>query len=173
MRSLIGILFLFVAIFSSGEGIFVELDEEGVPSYSSHQTPGSNRVEIKTPITYSNPAAHINSQKKSEDQTVVELQKMNYSAKITHPPNDSVVRNNAGLLRLKVFIEPAPEKSHKAQLIRNGKAIRIINENGEIHLKNLDRGTHNFSIRIRNDSGGLIFDGTTTKITMLRHSIQN
>ncbi len=173
MRSLTVILFLLVGINSNAEEIYVQMDEYGVPSYSDHSTPTNTRIEVKNPVTYSDPSIYANSEKNYEADSANGLQQRNYSARITHPPNDSAVRNNSGSLSLKVSIEPSLEEGYTAQLLRDGIVIRDIKGTSEIHLKNLDRGTHAFKVRIRNQTDEIVFGGTTTRITLLRHSIQN
>ena len=173
MQSFVRILFLSLGIISNAEEIYVEVNEDGVPNYSDRSTSANARIEIKKPITYSDPNVLINKEKKYTGHLTADLQQANYSARIIYPVNNSAVRHNAGSLTLKVSIKPDLEQGYMAHLVSDGTVIRSISESDEIHLDNLDRGTHVFKIIIRNQSGEVIFEGTKTRITMLRHSIQN
>ncbi len=171
MQLLTGIFFLLISLLARAEGIYVEVDEDGVPTYSDQRTPDSIEIEIRQPMTYSDTVVGERLQQKSRGLSLLEAKAVIYTATITHPPNDSAVRDNAGSLNLAIVIEPALSQGHTAHLVRDGKAIRRISGSGAIPLNNLDRGTYTFNVRIRNEDDKVIFDGPVTTITMLRHSV--
>jgi len=168
---------LFVLLDSEGnnqaaaEDIFLEIDADGVPSYSDQHTPGSTPVDVRPVTPYSDPNPRQQPDRSEPAKSPATVSTINYHARITEPVDDSAIRNNAGALKLTITIEPALATGHNAQLLMDGKVIRPISRSGVIGLNNLDRGTHAFSIRITGPANKVIFVGPATRITLLRHSI--
>jgi len=168
---------LFVHLVSEGynqataDEVFVEIDADGVPSYSDQNTPGSSPVDVRPVTPYSDPNPQQRPDRSEPEKSPATASTINYDARITEPLNNSAIRNNAGALNLTITIEPALAPGHNAQLLMDGKVIRPISSSGVIGLNNLDRGTHAFSIRITGPANKVIFDGPATRITVLRHSI--
>ena len=171
MQLLTGIFFLLISLLARAEGIYVEVDEDGVPTYSDQRRPSSTQIEIKQSTIYSDTMVPERLPQKTQSPSPSEATAVIYSATIRHPPNDSAIRDNAGSLNLAIVIEPALGQGHTAHLVMDGKAIHRITGSGVIPLNNLDRGTHTFNVRIRNEGDRVIFDGPVTTITMLRHSV--
>ena len=171
MQFFTGIVCLLLSFLANAEGIYVEVDEQGVPSYSDQKTPSNLKIEISNTMTYSDPALKDYWQHKTQSPTMVEANPVTYSAKVGHPHDNSAVRHNAGSLIISIVIEPALKQGHTAHLMKDDQIIRGITGTGTISLNNVDRGTHAFNVQIRNEHDGIVLDGPTTSITMLRHSI--
>ena len=142
-----------------------EIDAEGIPSYSSQETPDSDSVKVGTIST-------IRSQKVQHYSSLIVgtafAKAITYNARITEPNGYAAIRAS---LSLTIVIEPVLSLGHTAQLMMDGAAIRAISGSGTIKLDNLDRGTHQFQIRIKRADGKTIFDGPSTTISLLRSSI--
>lgn len=166
------IVSLLAATAVSAEEVYVEVDKDGVPTFSDQALPGGEKVKISPPMTYSDPEAKNRVVKKTEKLSPGGPGNVNYSAFISSPASDSAIRNNEGLLNLEVVIQPSLGQGHSASLIMNGTSIRRIRGSGSVQLSNVDRGTHTFNIRIT-DGDNVVFEGPTATITMLRHSIRH
>jgi hypothetical protein len=164
--------FIFAAFInlSLADEIYREIDAEGIPSYSSQETPDSDSVKVGAISTYSQPKGTIllesNRSGKPSAKAITA-----YNARITEPSGYAAIRNNAGSLSLTIVIEPVLSLGHTAQLMMDGAAIQAISGSGTIKLDNLDRGTHQFQIRIKGADGNTIFNGPSTIISLLRSSI--
>ena len=66
MQLLTGIFFLLISLLARAEGIYVEVDEDGVPTYSDQRTPDSIEIEIRQPMTYSDTVVQERLQQKSQ-----------------------------------------------------------------------------------------------------------
>ena len=177
LKRLVLAAYLLVLLVSEGnnqaaaDDIFLEIDADGVPSYSDQNTPGSSPVDVRPVTPYSDPNPQYRPDRSEPTKSPATSSTINYDARITDPVDDSAIRNNAGALNLTITIEPTLAPDHDAQLLMDGKVIRPISSSGVIGLNNLDRGTHAFSIRITGPANKVIFDGPATRITVLRHSI--
>ena len=94
---------------------------------------------------------------------------MDYSLLVTNPPDDSVVRDNAGNLNLTISISPPVQPGHSAELLMDGTKVRDVQGNGIVALTNIDRGTHAFNVRIIDEQGNVITDGPASRISILRY----
>ena len=154
---------------AQAEEIYRDVDDDGVPVFSDHQAPGSEKFEVREPMIFSDPVAKKKLQEASKPEPA-EGKSIEYKLVITEPANDEAVRDNAGNLTLTVAIQPSPRSGHKAELLMDGLMIRRISAGGPVSLSNVDRGTHKFSIRVVNADGDTVAEGPSTSITMLRFS---
>jgi len=171
MQFFTGIVCILLSFLAGAEGIYIEVDEKGIPSYSDQKTPSNFKIEISNTMTYSDPAIKDYRHHKTRSPTAVEARPVRYSARIEHPHDDSAIRHNAGSLILSIVIEPSLKPGHTAHLMKDDEIILGITGTGQISINNLDRGTHTFKVQIKNEHHGIVLDGPTTSITMLRHSI--
>ena len=116
MQFFTGIVCLLICFLAGAEGIYIEVNEDGVPSYSDQKTPSNLKIEINRTMTYSDPALKDHREHKTRSPTRVETKPVSYSARIGHPLDNSAVRHNAGSLILSISIEPALKQGHTAHL---------------------------------------------------------
>ena len=164
--------FIFVAFgnLTLADEIYLEIDTEGMPSYSSQETPESHSVNVRTTSTYSQPKGATPLESARPEKPSVKATTA-YNARITEPNEHAAIRSNAGSLNLTIAIEPVLSPGHTAQLLMDGTAIQTISGSSTIRLDNLDRGTHQFQIRINGADGKTILKGPSTVINLLRSSI--
>ena len=153
--------------------VYVTVDEDGVPVFSDQKTPNSTKIKLQDTVTFSG------SPQKNQERVTVKLspddqdgESPDYKLLITDPPSGSAIRENSGLLTLTLSIKPALLPGHKAELLMDGTSLRTVSGSGPVELTNLDRGTHQFSIRIVDAKGRIVADGPASSISMLRHFIK-
>ncbi len=168
----IPILLATICASTTAEEIYRAVDEEGVPSFSDQRLPGSERVEVREPATFSDPIVKKKLRKVRMDSPSDE-RSIKYTLAITEPASGAAIRDNAGNLTMTASIEPSLSAGHSAELTMNGLMIRRLSNSGPISLSNVDRGTHQFSLRVVNASGDIVSEGPSTSITMLRFSKQH
>ena len=170
MRHLTLILLVAYSSIGFSEEVYKDVDEEGVPSFSDQQMPGSETIEIEPPVTFSTP-------KQFTRQTEQKLapgdhKPANYQIMITDPPNNAAIRENSGLLALSITIKPNLRATHTGELIMDGIVIRNIEGSGPVVLSNVDRGTHSFNVQVVDPKGVQIDEGSPVSITMQRHAVK-
>lgn len=89
---------------------------------------------------------------------------------ILSPPDDAVVRNNAGGLQVLGQVLPKLQNGHRLQLLLDGVAQGAPGRTPRFSLENVDRGTHRLLIRIVDETGRVLFTGTSSTVHLLRHS---
>ena len=74
MKNLWALVFYLAAAMASAEEVYREVGEDGVPVFSDQGRPGSKPVEIREPMTFSDPLAkqRIQQEKKEEVHILVE-----------------------------------------------------------------------------------------------------
>ena len=167
--------FVFIALLLSGsvsaQDVYVEVDENGVPTFSDQKLPGGEKVELREPMIYSDPRAQEYARQRNVEKLSPDSGKRDYSLLITNPPNDTAVRENAGNLTVTVEITPRLLDGDIAELMMDGTPVRKVTGSGPVSLTSLDRGTHVFSVRVSNSDGKVVAEGPGSSITILRQSI--
>lgn len=151
------------------EEIYVDVDEDGTPTFSDQDKPGSKKVEINTPVTYETKVP-VPVQPRGRDKEE-RPEKVEYTAKITDPEDDAAVRENSGAMTLTVSIEPGLVPGHSAELMMDGQKIRGLTGSGPVELTNVDRGTHGFRVQIVDKDGKVVHSGPETRVSMLRYHL--
>lgn len=148
------------------EEIYVEV-EDGVPSFSDRSSDESQRVDIQPPVTFE--SENLVPKFRVREEEAQPPEPVDYTLEITNPPDDSAIRENSGALTLSVTVSPSPASGHQAELLMDGQVIRTLADSGEVSLSNVDRGTHQFQIRVVDESGREVASGPVTRISMLRY----
>jgi len=150
------------------EEVYREVNDDGVPTFSDQAMPGAEPITLRKPSIFTDTTYQQSQLKRRSDDSLTPM-KMDYSLLVTNPPDDSVVRDNAGNLNLTISISPSVQSGHSAELLMDGTKIRDVHGNGIIALTNVDRGTHAFNIRIIDKKGNVVTDGPSIKISILRY----
>lgn len=167
------LLTLGATLASKAEDVYVTVDEEGVPEFSDQKLPNSTRIELQEPVIFKNPDQQSLQQRRTVKLSPADKEAApHYDLQITDPPNDTAVRENSGQLLLTVSIKPQPLPGHTAELLMDGRKVRDLAGSGPVELANLDRGTHQFSIRIVDQNGRVIATGPASTISMLRYAVR-
>lgn len=168
-------LFTFIIVCGSpalAQEVYKEVGENGVPVFSDQGPANSKPMKIRKTMTFSDPVAQQRLQARTA-QAEAEPSAAFYQLSILAPANGSAVRENAGNLTLTVRIEPSAEPGHRIDLVMDGTPIRQVNSSGDIALTSLDRGTHEFVLRVSDETDKTIAESDVSSITVLRHSKLN
>lgn len=169
MIQAIPILLAIICTSAAAEDIYRDVDEEGVPSFSDQQLPSSEKIEVRETVTFSDPVIKRRLKKASENKEP-NVESMGYELVITEPTSGSAVRDNTGSLTLTASIEPSLRIGHKAELLMDDLVIRRLSSSGPVSLSNIDRGTHEFLLRVVDADGEVVSEGPSSSINMLRFS---
>ena len=93
------------------------------------------------------------------------------SVSITSPANDSTIRDNEGKISIRVSSEPGLQKGHRYLLKMDGKSVGKGRTN-TFPLKNVDRGSHNFTVQIIDKNEKMIIESGTVTVHLHRAFIK-
>ena len=182
------------ATVARGDTVYQTVDDAGIPSFSDQAVPGARAVEVQAASAAGielpqgrqqspdagevTPLPRRGQHHVKADIAATAKAPMTHAAGITatiaHPSGNSTIRDNAGNLSLLVAITPVLHAGHKAELIMDGQVVKTLgNLSGKetpVSLNNIDRGTHQFAIRIRDGNHREIYSSPAKKITILRVS---
>ncbi len=152
--------------------VYRSADEAGIPVFSDTGE-ATEAVDLQEPVTWPGEAEQQQAPGVSEAATGRPAQEPSEQPgytelTISHPTGDSTIRDNAGTLLL--VIRPDLHPGHTAELLMDGQTIRTLEAAGEVTLHNVDRGTHEFSVRILDHNAQEIASSPPTSITLLRTS---
>ncbi len=153
----------------AADKVYRTLDAAGIPRFSD-QKEAADAEEIILQETLSYPGEMLTQEEELQQEARPDPSALSYQVAISQPPDKSVLRSNAGTLPLMVTISPDMHPSHTAELLMDGTAIRTLEATGTVILTHLDRGTHDFSVRILNQQAQEIISSATRSITLLRAS---
>lgn len=161
------------------EQIFVDVDEDGVPSFSDTRGEAGEEIKLRESTTYSppenKPEASRNRPdwKQGGDNEIKDPEKSPppvYKASITRPEHDSTLRDNAGNLTVEVKLMPALQSGYRGDLLLDGLPVSTVSASGPVNLTNLDRGTHTLQVRIFNPAGKIVHESSAVVVNILRAS---
>lgn len=150
--------------------IYRNYNANGVVEFSDQPKPGGEPVKIPTLPTYQAPprprVIPSTSRKKQQKDKAWRYR----SIKIEQPKSDSVIRNNAGQLNVKVQLQPALTRAagHQIHYYLNGKRV-MTSSNTSVTLNSVDRGTHKLHVRVVDETGRKLIESRRISFTMLRY----
>jgi hypothetical protein len=153
------------------EEVYVTVDEDGVPEFSDQKLPDSTRIELRETVTFQNPDSQQRVTQKLSPPEMADTPST-YELLITDPPDNTAIRENSGFMILTVSIKPQLLPDHTAELMMDGGKLRNVSRSGPVELTNLDRGTHQFSIRVVDRTGRVVSEGPVTSVSILRAFIR-
>ncbi|MCK5308207.1 MAG: hypothetical protein KAJ73_06305, partial [Zetaproteobacteria bacterium] len=89
------------------------------------------------------------------------------------PVNDATVRDNQGIVRASVKLDPLlmDQQGHKIQFYLDGTPYGIPVAGSNLVIKNLDRGSHALGARVLNASGKSLFSADPVTCFIRRESV--
>jgi hypothetical protein len=152
--------------------VYKSTNERGEVVYSDQPTPGAEKLKLPALPTYKPPPLPKLSPGTPEKKT--ELSPYD-SLSIVEPKNDATVRNNLGVLQVRVSIKPAllSKAGHKIQFYLDGQPYGTPITNTTIGFSNLDRGTHTLSASVLDSAGQPVMSASEVTFHMHRESIYN
>lgn len=83
---------------------------------------------------------------------------------------EDTIRANSGDISVVVTIEPGKQQGHVIELLMDGEVNRTLSQSTTLAFTNVDRGTHQFQLRVKDSEGNELQSGPVSPITVLRYS---
>ncbi|MCF6209162.1 MAG: DUF4124 domain-containing protein [Gammaproteobacteria bacterium] len=172
-RQICTILLGFVTLLLSlpaATAVYMEKDAEGNTVFTDRpSSEDAKPIELSPPITYKAPAipnAPPSSQAMDQDSD-----SQNYQfVSITHPADDSPIRENSGRLKVSIGLAPALKPAHRFVLFIDGIPATE-GQSTTLQLQNVDRGTHTLQVQIVDANDDVIISSESVTFHMLRATI--
>lgn len=175
MRNLIILCMLFMFAMPAMAKLYKCKDADGNTIYTDEQCADGKQLKLPPIQTYTPrklPSATTSStssksnkkQKKAEDYESLEINK---------PADDSVIRDNTGVVDISYTLTPALKlaKAHKFAIVIDGKQLKTKGTTSRIKLSDMDRGTHIIQINVVDDKDKVLISSKPTSFHMKRESI--
>lgn len=172
MRFIFAMLALSVAMNASAavykwkqpDGSVVYSDRPPTENAAPADLPGLQEIKMPPPPPpSSSDNAATNQSEQSQEHTY-------NSINITQPADGAAFRNNAGVVTVKLDIEPVLQAGDVVDIILDGKEIGQ-GTSSTLSLSNVDRGTHKIQAIVKNDQGDTLISSDTITFTLQRTSI--
>lgn len=140
--------------------LYKKVDEQGNVTYSDVPSGAAKPVKPPGLSTYGTPPQHKQVVKKPADTTPSAT--TNYTTlTIVSPVNDEALRDNSGMVMVKVNVEPKLDikSGHKLVLLLDQKSAATVQSSEgalEVALNEVDRGTHALKAQITEANGGVL-----------------
>ena len=93
---------------------------------------------------------------------------------ITSPADDENIRENAGNVSVTVKLEPPNlQPGHRIRLLLDGTPTGGTNTTGRFALSNVDRGTHSLKAEVVDETGTVLYSGSSSTFHLQRYSVLN
>jgi len=152
--------------------VYKSVNENGEIIYSDQPTPNSQRIKLPELPTYKAPPVPGFSSTQKTEPKVVNPYK---SIKILDPENDATIRDNQGVVRVQVALDPPlmTKQGHKIQFYLNGEPHGMPVGTTSISFSNLDRGTYTLSTSVMNTEGVVLMSSSPVVFHLHRESMLN
>ncbi|MBV4487685.1 DUF4124 domain-containing protein [Pseudomonas sp. SWRI153] len=150
--------------------VFTYIDAQGNRVYTDQPRANAKRVPIATSNRMAAPAtgaAPVAIAKKPSEQPPFHYDML----RILIPEPDATLRSSAGELIVSVTSEPGLQSGHRYRLLLDGKATGEPGASPVFALRNIDRGSHNLSIEILDETGRTVERTANQPFHMLRISL--
>jgi len=147
------------------------VDEEGNVTFSD-QPPykGAEQLDLPDLSTVGRTRAAPQQTEPVEDEKK-EVTKYT-ELKITSPANDATIRDNSGNFSISFSVKPPLDTDfeHTFSVSLDGKVVKKNLTSSSASFSNIDRGTHNISVSVKNKSGKTLRKSKPVTIHLHRHS---
>jgi hypothetical protein len=152
--------------------VYKSVNKNGEIIYSDQPTPNSQRIKLPELPTYKAPPVPGFSSTQATVPTVANPYK---SVKILAPENDATIRDNQGIVRVQVALDPPlmAEEGDKIQFSLNGEPHGMPVATTSISFSNLDRGTYTLSTSVVNTEGVVLMSSAPVVFHLHRESLLN
>ncbi|MFU8815976.1 MAG: DUF4124 domain-containing protein [Pseudomonadales bacterium] len=159
--------------------IYRSVDEAGNVVFSDVPPPpgrSGSQVELQTPNTIEPPATNSGISVadwlagQSQQAEAAATQQRYESLRLTHPPHDTAIRENAGNVPVTAELHPELKPGHRVQLYLDGALLHTAPQT-EFLLENVDRGTHAVELRVVDDAGNALISSGISTFHLQRRSV--
>lgn len=163
-----------LAIAEESKKLYKWVDKNGKVHYSDQPRKGAEEIQVRQLPAVKMKLPQIPLQSRKSADTEKQAQSNQYdSVKISYPENDSVVRNNAGIVTLSAAIQPALAKGHTISYFIDGKQVAANSRSITQQVKELTHGSHTASFKIIDDQGKTLQASDTVSFTLLHRINRN
>jgi hypothetical protein len=152
--------------------VYKSVNEKGEVVYSDQPSPSAQRMKLPELPTYSPPPIPTFSTSTTESRPAASPYR---SVKIVVPENDATVRDNQGVVRVEVALDPPlmTQQGHKIQFYLNGEPHGMPVGTTSISFSNLDRGTYTLTSSVVNAEGAVLSSSDPVVFHLHRESVLN
>ncbi|MCP3674790.1 MAG: DUF4124 domain-containing protein [Gammaproteobacteria bacterium] len=151
---------------STGDKIYIWIDEKGNRIYSDVPHKGAEVMEIEKGTDYTSPDNSTPDWNIMKPKVVIDEGDPYTHFAIVSPSNNATVRNNSGTVQIALDIRPTLNNGDKIKLEIDGVAVEN-SGSSIISLSNVDRGTHTVVAYIVGAKGKVV--ATTPTVTIHMH----
>jgi hypothetical protein len=151
--------------------VYKSVDENGEVVFSDQPTPNAQRMKLPELPTYK-PLPVPGFSSSPETAPVASPYD---SMKIVEPENDATIRDNQGVVRVGVVLDPPLmiKQGHKIQFYLNGEPHGIPVGTTSISFSNLDRGSYTLTTSVVDASGAVLMTSAPVTFHLHRESVLN
>jgi hypothetical protein len=151
--------------------VYKSVNEKGEVVYSDQPTPNAQRMKLPELPTYTAPPVPS----LSSTPATASVPSPYKTVRIIEPENDATIRDNQGVVRVQVMLEPPlmTKQGHKIQFYLNDAPHGIPVGSTSISFSNLDRGTYTLSTSVMDDKGVVLMSADPVVFHMHRESVLN
>jgi hypothetical protein len=151
--------------------VYKSVNEKGEIVYSDQPAPNAKRMQLPDLPTYTAPTIPVFSSA-PETAPVASPYK---SVKIVAPENDATIRDNQGVVRVQVALNPPlmTKVGHKIQFYLNGEPHGMPVGTPSISFSNLDRGTYTLTTSVLDAKGDVLVSTDPVIFHLHRESLLN
>lgn len=170
MTRLLFIVSLLFSMSISAQNIYSLTDKNGVTHFSDTLPQTNSKIHSLStaPSTPAQQSVKHLPKKQKNDYRSKNIPKL--SIKIISPTNGETIRDNRGMIRVKIELNRPLSPSEHLQLFMNNKPIGAPSTKKVWLLENIDRGTHRFLIQLV-VSGKIIASSSLVTVYLHRASV--
>jgi len=145
--------------------VYKKVDKDGAVTFSDQPHADAEKIKVEAvniqPHQKALPSGALHEEKKFAYTSLV----------ITHPENDSTLRNTGDTL-VSANLTPSLRSDHKVEILDNGKLLQPAARILTLSLSNLDRGTHSFLFRVIDAKGNTLISSAPVNLHVHRNFIK-
>jgi hypothetical protein len=151
--------------------VYKSVNDKGEVTYSDQPMPKAERMKLPELPTYSAPPLPRLSST-PESKPVASLYQ---SMKILEPENDATIRDNQGVVRVRIALVPPlmTKQGHNIQFYRNGEPYGPVSNTSITIFSNQDRGSYTLSASVLDAKGDTVMTSDPVTFYLHRESILN
>lgn len=141
-----------------GKKVYKQVNPDGTITYSDKPAAGAEEVKVPTVPTYQPPKVpEFTPYQKPEKPAPFAYD----SLKITSPANDETIRENVGDVTVVLSVSPSLRPGHRIEYLLDGASVERSTQSS-YQFKNMDRGSHNLTAQIVDESGNVLNSSSVT-----------
>ena len=151
--------------------VYKSVNDKGEVVYSDKPTPGAERLKLPPLQTFTQPP--LPRLTRTPGKPV--MQNLYENMAFMEPENDATVRNNLGVVTVRLLLEPAlkTQLGHKIQFFMDNEPHGPPVQNTTMGFSNIERGTHTLSATVIDSNEQTVMSSDTVTFHLHRESIFN